>query len=338
MSGSASFPLPIPDNLYRCLREAGHIVYCPNPGNLGDELIAASTVSLFERIGISYEVYREGQDYGDAYTLVYGGGGIMVPEWGNLPHLIRLFTAPEISRCIVLPHSLRDCDELLSIMDERFTVFCREKASYSYCRGINHRAQFELADDMAFYTAPMLLPKLEDMMAQQPCPRLLSRLAERVGIRPRGRSAQLCKFYRKTVRHMQKDLSKCAVKLKDGRRAAFFLRRDQEKNEPLRRLLPPLPTMDLSRYGGGDCRRHALNLLGVLQMHRAMQELDLIITDRLHVAISAAMCGRECIMLDNSYCKLSGVYEQSMRGMSGITLCHTPEETAQTLLPLLVLP
>ena len=62
----AAFPYVVPEALYECLANLGHFIYYPNPGNLGDELIAASTVTLFDRIGLSYEVYEEGKDYGDA--------------------------------------------------------------------------------------------------------------------------------------------------------------------------------------------------------------------------------------------------------------------------------
>lgn len=335
MEANKTFPILLPDNLYDCLRQLGHVIYYPNPGNLGDELIAASTVLLFERLGISFEIYQEDRDYGDAYTLVYGGGGVMVPEWGHIPRLIQLFSAPGLSRCVILPHSMRHCDELLAVMDARFTVFCREAESLSYCQKTNHCARFELAHDMAFYISPLMLPRREDMLAQLPPPNMVSRLLEALGLLWNGRRKLLCKFYRKTFARMQRLLPKNIVSLNDGRKAAFFLRCDWEKNENVRTLLHRVPTMDLSRLGGSDCRWHAFNLLGVLQMQYAIQAVDLIVTDRLHVAISAAMLGRECIMLDNTYRKLSGVYKQSMRGMPGITLCSSSEETSRILLPLL---
>ena len=154
----STFPYTVPDTLYQCLTGLEHFIYYPNPGNLGDELIAASTVTLFDRIGLSYEVYEEGKDYGEAYTLVYGGGGGLVSEWGWHEVMAPVFSSPGLSRCVILPHSIRGCRSILRLMDERFTVFCREHRSLEYCRKFNQKAFFLPADDMAFYFSLLLLP------------------------------------------------------------------------------------------------------------------------------------------------------------------------------------
>ncbi len=173
---SKAFPKELPPPLLSCLRGLGHFVYYPNPGNLGDELIAAATVQLFERLGLSFETYEEGRDYGSDYTLVYGGGGIMVPEWGYLDRLYKLFSAPGLKRCVVLSHSMHDCPELLKLMDERFTVFLRETKSYTYAQSLNNKASFHLADDMVFYFEPRLLPPASELRRRYPCPSFFKRI------------------------------------------------------------------------------------------------------------------------------------------------------------------
>lgn len=339
MTTASPFPLPVPAPLLDCLGGLGHVVYYPNPGNLGDELIAASTVLLFEKLGVSYEIYQEGKDYGDSYALVYGGGGVMVPEWDRLPGLCSLFSEPGISRCVILPHSMRECDELLDVMDHRFTVFCREEKSYVYCRSRNQTAQFHLVDDMAFYTSAAQLPGREEMFARLPQPNWFHRLAENLGM-SLGKNKMLSRFYRKTYKRLERHFPRCLSLSRDGRRIAFFLRRDQEANGSLRRLIPGggIRNVDISRYGGSDCRWHELNLLGVAQLLSVLSRTDIVVTDRLHVSIAAAMLGKECIMIDNSYQKLSGVYRQSMGRFQGITLCCTAEETVQALHALLPMP
>lgn len=322
----AAFPYVVPEVLYECLTGLGHFIYYPNPGNLGDELIAASTVVLFDRIGLSYEIYEEGKDYGNAYTLVYGGGGGLVSESGDWQEVMaRVFSSPGLERCVILPHSIRGCRRVLQLMDERFTVFCREARSLNYCRKFNQKARFLLADDMAFYFSPQLLPPWEALAERCPEPGILPRLFERMNM-AKGRSAFLCRFYRKTCRRLLRHLASRVQLLEDGRRVGWFLRRDQERNEAFTASLSPVPRMDVSRYGGGDCRWHDYNMMGVYMLLHAVNAVDVVITDRLHVSIAAAMTGREVVMMDNSYGKLSGVYQQSMTRLPHVRFCGREEE------------
>ena len=112
------------------LRELGPFHYMMNQGNVGDALIAASTVALFEREELNFSSCGPELPAGkEEITLVYGGGGGFVPYFGMLPHYVRLFSDPRLRKCVILPQSFRDCDELVDVLDERFTVFCRERAS-----------------------------------------------------------------------------------------------------------------------------------------------------------------------------------------------------------------
>lgn len=331
LTGScAAFPYVVPEALYECLADLGHFIYYPNPGNLGDELIAASTVTLFDRMGLSYEIYEEGKDYGDAYTLVYGGGGGLVSDWNWHEVMARVFADSGLKRCVILPHSILGCGNLLQIMDERFTVFCREKRSLKYCQRCNQKAQFLLADDMAFYFSPLLLPQWSDLIERCPEPGILPRLLEWMNV-GRGKSSFLCRFYRKTYRRLLRHLSSCVQLLEDGRRIGWFLRKDQEKNEAFIASLPSVPSMDVSRYGGGDCRWHEYNMMGVYMILYAVGAVDVVVTDRLHVSIAAAMTGRKVIMIDNTYGKLSGVYEQSMKRLPHVQFCERIEELVDLL-------
>ena len=47
---------------------------------------------------------------------------------------------------------------------------------------------------------------------------------------------------------------------------------------------------------------------------------DIIVTDRLHVGISAALLNKEVFLFDNNYGKVSGVYELSMKSMKNVHL------------------
>lgn len=49
---------------------------------------------------------------------------------------------------------------------------------------------------------------------------------------------------------------------------------------------------------------------------------DLVLTNRLHVAIPAALMGTETILVDSGYHKLRGIYEHSLEDLESITLVN----------------
>jgi exopolysaccharide biosynthesis predicted pyruvyltransferase EpsI len=84
--------------------------------------------------------------------------------------------------------------------------------------------------------------------------------------------------------------------------------------------------MDLSRYGGGDCRDELVNYLGVELFLHAINEVDVVVTDRLHVGVGAALLGKHLVWLDNSYGKVHGVYQNSMAHIPHIHFVHSKME------------
>ena len=123
------------------LRELGPFHYMMNQGNVGDALIAASTVALFEREELNFSSCGPELPAGkEEITLVYGGGGGFVPYFGMLPHYVRLFSDPRLRKCVILPQSFRDCDELVDVLDERFTVFAGNGlVMTTACQGMGRR-------------------------------------------------------------------------------------------------------------------------------------------------------------------------------------------------------
>ena len=324
---SSFLPLAPSPRLVECLLEGGRLVYLPNPGNLGDEMIATATTLLFEKLGIRYEVFDENVDYGDGWTLIYGGGGACVPYWNILDKLKAIFTMPGIERCIILPHSIRECPELLAVMDSRFTVFCRETVSFEYCRLMNQQAEFVLADDMALTLDLDDFPKLS--AAERKAPSFGQVMGASLGLVSRSHSKRiktLAKLDHKTRRRMLKELERHILPFGHGLKIAWFMRRDQEKTDVIGVALPGVSFMDLSRYGGGDCRDELVNYLGVELFLHAINEVDVVVTDRLHVGVGAALLGKHLVWLDNSYGKVHGVYQNSMAHIPHIHFVHSKME------------
>ena len=324
---SSFLPLAPSPRVVECLLEGGRLVYLPNPGNLGDGMIATATTLLFEKLGIRYEVFDENVDYGDGWTLIYGGGGACVPYWNILDKLKAIFTMPGIERCIILPHSIRECPELLAVMDSRFTVFCRETVSFEYCRLMNQQAEFVSAHDMALTLDLDDFPKLS--AAERKAPSFGQVMGASLGLVSRSHSKRiktLAKLDHKTRRRMLKELERHILPFGHGLKIAWFMRRDQEKTDVIGVALPGVSFMDLSRYGGGDCRDELVNYLGVELFLHAINEVDVVVTDRLHVGVGAALLGKHLVWLDNSYGKVHGVYQNSMAHIPHIHFVHSKME------------
>lgn len=321
------------------LKNLGHFIYFPNPGNLGDEFIATATLQQFDRLGLSYEIYDKNASYGDAYNLVYGGGGAMIPEWNYLPVIERILLAPEVKRCVVLPHSIRQCDSLLLKLKEHHTLFCREQQSYNYCLRSGTKARVYLADDMSLLLNRAQLPTLLELQKQNPPPALPIRIVQLLFGARQSRCRMLGRYYRKTYRRLHRHITRHSYQLNDGRTVGIMMRRDREAMpDNLPAELAGLNNTDVSRYGGSNCRWKQFNELGTQMFLNTLQRFNIIITDRLHIALGAALLGIEVLIIDNNYQKLSGVWQQSMQNIPHCHMCHSAAEITSALAELKVTP
>lgn len=138
--------------LISVLREMGEFTYIPNGGNIGDMLIASSTMAFFDDNDISYTMYNGNS----APNIVYGGGGIWTSSYErDWSKFLPIFQSAQ--RVVILPSSFNGCQKLLDILDERFTVFCREEKSYKYLKSANTGAKILLDHDMALRMSPKIL-------------------------------------------------------------------------------------------------------------------------------------------------------------------------------------
>lgn len=132
--------------LLKELKKLKNITYIPNPGNLGDCLIAKATYDFFAQNNISYQLYKGGQPE----TIVYGGGGIWVKDLylKSFSKILKLMQKAQ--KIVILPSSVYDCPFLVNILDQRFVVFCREKQTFDYLTAQKTGAKIILDHDMAF--------------------------------------------------------------------------------------------------------------------------------------------------------------------------------------------
>lgn len=131
-------------------------IYIPNPGNAGDSLITLGTLQLFRDLELRYRLGTWNSTYTDQY-LVYGGGGNLVKLAENLYnsyHTCREFLKNNNGKnhIIILPHTIKNNDETLKMLDENVKIFCREPVSFEYVKGmVKYPENVFMSHDMAMY-------------------------------------------------------------------------------------------------------------------------------------------------------------------------------------------
>ena len=306
------------------LKELDDFFFYPNNGNLGDVVIAEAEYQMLEDNKFSYQIYDAYNSPNDIaeepFDLVYGGGGLFVKYW-NYQQVIEIFEKPNLRKAVILPSSFYECDVLLDVLDERFTVFCREKRSYDYCISKNSRAKFFLTDDMAFsldlsryrlnsFDKNLLKQNLEDI------------------------SDENLMFLHKNLYQTYKSLFKLIVdelKVKtverNGKKVGYFMRGDEEKS--ISELY--VPAIDLSLFACSSCADSGVvRILSKLFM-QAIDSVEVVVTDRLHVGLVATLLGKRVFLFDNSYGKVSGIFEQSLRYFENVKILNSPDEIKSAL-------
>lgn len=294
--------------LEQTLRGLGEFYYWPNEGNLGDYLIAEATRQLFRKLGLEWKEYcPENLPGEDSYVLVYGGGGRFVPHWGGMELFQEHLTRPQVRRSVILPHSINGVDDFVKSLDERHILFLRERKSLVYCSSLNDRIQCILAHDMGLYLKIDQLPGYETEL----------KLSADADAEAREQY-QVLTGIRKP--HAEFRMKQATVSARNsGRKVAFVLRTDREKCSSIESAW----AYDLSILYSGSCRETPYSARIVRLMADVLRSPDVVVTDRLHVAIMAMHAGREVYMMDNDYGKLSGVYEVSLKEVHNVHLLQT---------------
>lgn len=294
-------------HLESALRELGEFSYIRSYGNLGDLLIAEATDQYLENHGFKYTIVDPYTAGDEMHNLVHGGGARFTADWCDVDTCIKVLCNEKVRRCVILPSSFHKVDTLLGHFDARHVLFCRDAASYAYCRAMCPESQVYLTDDTA---VSLDLNKLQ--------PSDLSEEAD--GVEEKKLQFALRHYL---CRGMRCRMHKATVLTRIGgeeKRVAFLLRTDKEKKTG---FVSPM-TYDISlSWHTPERNKYNANLLQAFS--DVLKYADVIVSDRLHVCIMAYHSGREVYMMDNSYGKLKGVYEQSLSGCPRVHLVQADD-------------
>lgn len=285
------------DELAELLRSISPFYYLPNFGNLGDLLIAEGTRHFFRAHGISYTELTADTVLPPSYHLVCAGGARYTKHWCREQDAALLLDK-RVRQCVILPHSINGVAALMAGLTESAHVICRDTASLDYCRSRGTQAQLHLSDDMALYLNPAELRPADTVNP----PADLNEEERNTLKRLRGHLAETMK---KRVRQASAQIPFAG---KEQCRVAFLLRRDSEKALP---HVSPC-SYDISAVWETSGREMRYNANMLIAFAEALRQADVVVTDRLHVAMMCYKSGVPVYMADNAYRKLSGVYQQSL--------------------------
>ena len=212
--------------------------------------------------------------------MVLGGGANLVPLYRELRHaLLERQILQRCAKLIILPHTIRGNEDLLKLMDDRVTIFCRDPESYIHVERHAVTKNVHLDHDMALHLDVEQF--YDEAKRYTDVPGLFERLLAKEGHSFPADDVS-------TTRH--------------------FFRTDGEKLPG--RLVDT--NLDISiTFQLGTWPENSYK--AVWCFFEAIRRSGLVLTDRLHVGIAASLLGRKCKFFDNNYGKNQTIYLHSVR-------------------------
>lgn len=282
---------------------SGRVVFIPNVGNAGDCIICTGSFNLFQRIGLDPEIGDWREIYPDAH-VIYPGGGNMVPYYQQGWNCLKA----HIGHCLsftLMPHTVRGGEDILPRLDKRFTLFAREPKTFRHLEEHATGATIALSHDMAFANEFRAFDHLGEDVPK------FHRAAFGSSTWRHQSKSQVYWYARRSRSRWR------GAKLPSGSSLDAF-RTDSERAG----VIPvPRGNVDLSDHLAFP--RDPLPFMS-FQIAKAfisiLDRYDTVRTDRLHVALTAALLGKKVEAWDNSYGKLSDVLGHSLPDHTNIHL------------------
>jgi exopolysaccharide biosynthesis predicted pyruvyltransferase EpsI len=277
----------------------GTLKYVPNHGNAGDALIAAGAWQFFDRLGVEPRITRR-QWLRRGDCAIYAGGGNLVPEYQSCAKFLRKCLRVGVRSALVLPQTVRGHEPLLRELDARFTIACRDNASLERVRAVGTAAHVIAAPDLA-----------------------LGIDVERLFDRCRRKTVRL-QFASELVRSLKvSDYLAWRRKLRHLSSAATgtvrIIRTDVESVDSVRGACE----WDISNHYVSTFRpRNEADFI-TRDYLRFLASAQKVVTNRLHAGVAGALMGLPVTLMDNSYGKISAIYQTSLHGLSGVEFATT---------------
>jgi len=277
------------------------ILFLPNPGNAGDSVMSSATYQAFDALGIPYVIPHLGTMDPAGQTILYGGGGNLYERGRHSYRTIERIhrTAKHLT---ILPHTIKDVDGLLGQFGPNVTVICREHVSYDYVRGLGGRYETLLMEDLAFSLDTERLLGGQDGFSRTA---MLGDFLIQGALRRSGHTG-----FENVKRYLNPGPVAARLKARAPGGVLNCFRLDGEATDiPIPEDNIDLPIVFMFGVAPAPVAHHAARSL-----IQTLMTFDEIRTNRLHVAISAALVGKRTLLYTNNYYKIRAIYEFSMRG------------------------
>jgi len=265
-------------------RNPGRLAYVANEGNAGDALIAAGSWQFFDDLKIK-PPYKPVRDIKTGDAPIYSGGGNLVNEYMSCAWFLERCLAVNVAEALVMPHTIRGHEDLLSRLDERFTLVCRDTASLFRVQATGTRAKLLFAPDMALY---INVPRLFEHCRSYRGANFWLRMMHK------DRLVPYLRWRRKLSRRLPQATGHVSI-----------LRVDVEATASA----PGDPRWDVSNMYASKFRFREESDLVARDFLAFFEQVSSVRTNRLHAGVAGALMGCDVTYLDNSYGKISAVYD-----------------------------
>lgn len=261
------------------------VFFRPNPGNAGDSLINVGFYTCAERCGLEYVEITDDFDYsalGSDDLVILSGGGNIVPYWEAGSELIVELTKYDFP-LLLMPQSVEGREDILRLLRSKDTLFLREAYSFEYARSLGLECAIYLDHDLAFSV------DVDEVLTGFSFPPLKRKNLRKV-------LYILFHYFR----------SRYISNLKAFRtdKESRFSGRKRKIND----------ISSLAKFGTGS---RGLNYCSSYWMLKILSWYEVVETDRLHVFVACSLLGKQVVLHSNSYHKIEGVYNYSVKDSVG---------------------
>jgi len=267
------------------------LYFRPNRGNAGDSLLAHATFQLFKSHQIRYRLPQWHLFNPQGKTIVFGGGGNLVPYYTQARDFIRRYHRAA-KRFIVLPSTISQHRELLREFGPNVDIICRETVSYEHVRKHALKAGVMLMHDLAFSLNP------QDTLTQKPP---LSRHLLCRALSLSWTQQELGYLARRVLGQLPGPAS-------DSVLSCF--RTDAEQGE----TLVPTENWDIAREFAYGTDNRTVSAYVSHALLNVLNRYDEIHTNRIHICIAGALLGKPVALYPNAYYKCRAIFEHSIAG------------------------
>ncbi len=255
------------------------IYYYPNQGNAGDSMIAAATYQIFAAMNITFEIITSPGKAAKLQNskIVLGGGGNFVPMYGAIASFLKVLSGSS-NQVVLLSHSIRGHQEIIKGLRENITLFCRENDSVQYLERLGTSAHYYRSHDMAVYM------DVDEVLTQW-----------------KDNNENIKSFEEKLLQKGIANLHHLAFEnmscIRGGAESTISI---PKQNFDISDIFRSGVTPDLAFKSTAE-------MLYFCYLARE------ITTNRMHIAVACGLMNTTCKMLDNSYGKLSSVYDVTLK-------------------------